>query len=80
MSLEVSTLPGGNTPSNDLLTASETAAITGLTEATLAQYRSYRNRGRILGPDFVRVGGRQVRYRRADVESYIEQAFQIKEG
>lgn len=51
----------------DLLTTKETAELLGLGKSTLEQDRIY---GR-LGLPFVRLG-RSVRYRRSDVESYLQ--------
>lgn len=50
-----------------LATSREVAEYTGLTEAGLAQLR-YTGRG----PRFIKVTGRQVRYRWADIEEWIE--------
>ncbi len=51
----------------NLLTTKETAELLGLGKSTLEQDRLY---GR-LGLPFVRLG-RSVRYRRSDVESYLQ--------
>jgi excisionase family DNA binding protein len=49
-----------------LLTASDVAALTGLSEETLAQWRSQRR-----GIPYLKVG-RSVRYALADVQAYLE--------
>jgi len=49
-----------------LLTASDVAALTGLSEETLAQWRSQRR-----GIPYLKVG-RAVRYDAADVQAYLE--------
>jgi predicted DNA-binding transcriptional regulator AlpA len=51
---------------NDLLTDDEAADLLRTTTATLANWR-YLGRG----PNFVRLGGRMVRYRRGDLEAWI---------
>lgn len=50
-----------------LATPKAVAEHLGTTEAALAQMR-YRG----VGPRFVKVGGRQVRYRWSDVEAYVD--------
>ena len=55
---------------NDYLTAREVEALTGLSHATLSQYRAYRARGKVYGPDFVKKGY-HVLYPRAGVEAYL---------
>lgn len=50
-----------------LLTAQEVAALIGLAEGTLANWRS---QGGDIGPPFVKLGG-MVRYRRTDLEAWI---------
>jgi excisionase family DNA binding protein len=49
-----------------LLTVSDVAALTGLSEETLAQWRSQRR-----GIPYLKVG-RSVRYALADVQTYLE--------
>lgn len=49
-----------------LLTCREAAEFLGVPEGTLAQWRSQRR-----GPSFVKLEGRLVRYRLADLESYL---------
>ncbi len=51
----------------ELLTTAETAVLLGVGKSTLDQDRLY---GR-LGLPFVRLG-RSVRYRRSDIEAYLE--------
>ncbi|RIT84228.1 DNA-binding protein [Mycobacteroides abscessus] len=51
---------------NEVMTAKELAAELHMTEAALAQDR-YRG----TGIPFVKVGGRRVRYLRADVMAYL---------
>ena len=50
----------------NLLTASDVAVLTGLSEETLAQWRSQRR-----GIPYLKVG-RSVRYALADVHAYLE--------
>lgn len=64
------------TPLKDYLTANEVAALTGHTVKTLAQYRTYRGRGRIYGPDFVK-HGYHVLYTRASVEAYLAASREV---
>jgi predicted DNA-binding transcriptional regulator AlpA len=45
----------------------QAAELLGLSPATLASWRS---RGR--GPAFLRLGGRAIRYRRSDLERFLE--------
>lgn len=58
--------------SNDLLSLEEVADWLGLSAHTLYQWR-YRSRygAKAEGPPGIRVGGR-VRYRRADVEKWLD--------
>jgi predicted DNA-binding transcriptional regulator AlpA len=51
---------------NDLLTAEQVSAITGLSEETLAQWRS-----RKRGISYLKIG-RAVRYDPAEVQAYLE--------
>jgi len=51
---------------NDLLTAEQVSTITGLSEETLAQWRS-----RKLGISYLKIG-RAVRYDPAEVQAYLE--------
>lgn len=53
--------------SSKLLTPGELAELLGVSEETLAQWRSQRR-----GPPYVKVEGRLVRYRLPDVEAYLE--------
>jgi len=53
-------------PRTTLLTPQETAQILGVSMGTLAQWRSQRR-----GPPFVKIEGRLVRYRLADLEAYL---------
>jgi excisionase family DNA binding protein len=49
-----------------LLTTAEVATFLGLKPITLVVWRVRR-----IGPPFVRVGGRTIRYNRSDLERYI---------
>jgi hypothetical protein len=61
---------GGPEPSiADLVTEVEAAVAVGLTVGTLRTYRKLRKEGRVLGPDFLRVGS-AVFYTRAAIEAY----------
>jgi excisionase family DNA binding protein len=51
---------------NDFLTAEQVSAITGLSEETLAQWRS-----RKRGISYLKIG-RAVRYDPAEVQAYLE--------
>jgi excisionase family DNA binding protein len=51
---------------NDLLTAEQVSSITGLSEETLAQWRS-----RKRGISYLKIG-RAVRYDPAEVQAYLE--------
>lgn len=50
----------------DLLTPDEVANILRTKTTTLANWRALR-----IGPSFLKVGGRLVRYRRADLDAFI---------
>jgi excisionase family DNA binding protein len=50
-----------------LLTPKQAAELLGLPEGTLAQWRSQRR-----GPPYVKMEFRLVRYRRSDLEEWIE--------
>jgi len=52
--------------SDALLTPKQAAEFLGIPEGTLAQWRSQRR-----GPQYVKLEGRLVRYRRSDLEDYI---------
>lgn len=52
----------------EMLTDLEVAGALKMSRQTLANWRS---EGR--GPRFIKVGGRSVRYRRGDVEAWIEE-------
>lgn len=60
-----------------LMTPGQLAELLGVSEETLAQWRSQRR-----GPAYVKVEGRLVRYRQADVEVYLESCLveTAKEG
>ena len=51
---------------DNLMTSSQVSAWLGVTSAALAQMRYQRR-----GPDFIRISGQRVRYRREDVEQWI---------
>ena len=53
---------------NKLLTAEEAAEFLDIRVGTLAQWRS---QGR--GPRYIKIEGRLVRYRLADLEAYLEE-------
>ncbi|MGP5049117.1 helix-turn-helix transcriptional regulator [Glutamicibacter ardleyensis] len=55
-------------PSFALLTPSELGERFGMTKEALAQMR-YRGNG----PRFIKLGGKQVRYRESDVQAWLEQ-------
>lgn len=61
------TPPAARAAAGYLLTDSEVAALLG---ASLQTVRNWRWRGE--GPRFVKLGGRMVRYRPADVQAFIE--------
>ena len=50
----------------ELLTPRQLAKLLGITVQCLADWRCGRS-----GPKFIRLGGRAVRYRRLDVESFV---------
>lgn len=50
-----------------LLTTAETASLTGFSEKT---HRNWRCDG--IGPPYVRVGGRAVRYRESELRAWID--------
>lgn len=56
-----------NEQAKPMLNDVEAAALLGVAPATLNRWRAER-----IGPAFVRLSGRCVRYRREDVERYIE--------
>ena len=51
---------------SDLLNESEVAHMLGIATGTTRNWRSLR-----IGPTYVKLGKRSVRYRRADVEAFI---------
>ena len=53
------------------LTPQEAAAHTGFSTSTLASWRSARRTRPSAGPDFRKVG-RMIRYRREDLDRFIE--------
>ena len=53
---------------NSLLTAEDVARVTGLSVETLAQWRSQRK-----GIPFVKLSRNVVRYRRVDLDSWLEE-------
>lgn len=63
------TPPAAKLAAGYLLTDTEVAALLG---ASLQTVRNWRWRGRNEGPRFVKLGGRMVRYRPADVQAFIE--------
>ena len=54
--------------SGELLTEAEVAGILKMTIHTLRNWRV-----RSHGPPFIRISGRSIRYRRSDVEEWIEE-------
>jgi predicted DNA-binding transcriptional regulator AlpA len=56
-----------------LLTAAEVSKLLGITEPNLAQLRYLGT-----GPAYVKITGRQVRYMRADVATWIEQQTRVQ--
>lgn len=56
-----------NTDDRPLATANELCAYTGMTPAQAAQHR-YRG----TGPRFIRLTGRQVRYRWSDIQEWLD--------
>jgi excisionase family DNA binding protein len=65
--VDMSNVPESPHRREPLLSTTDLAAELGIPEATLANWRSQR-----VGPGFLRVG-RHVRYRRVDVDRWIEQ-------
>jgi predicted DNA-binding transcriptional regulator AlpA len=61
-------MSGSQNDPNQLLTERDTASLIGFTERAL---QNWRVRGG--GPQYVKVAGRSVRYRRSDVLTWIEQ-------
>lgn len=59
----------------DLLIASETAALLRISPGALANMR-YRG----SGPRFVTLGTRSIRYRRADVDAWLEASARTQTG
>jgi len=51
----------------DLLTVQQVSELTGISVETLNQWRSLRK-----GPPFLKIEGRLVRYRRADLVKYLD--------
>jgi excisionase family DNA binding protein len=68
---KLGTVPGAPRTTR-LLTPKEAAEFLGIPEGTLAQWRSQRR-----GPMFVKLEGRLVRYRSADLEAHV--SFRIVE-
>ena len=64
---ETPALPAAKLAAGNLLTDTEVAALYGCAVATL---RNMRWRGE--GPAFVRLGGRMIRYKPADVQAFID--------
>lgn len=54
---------------SEYLTTSEAAEYTKLSESYLAKLRM--GTSRIVGPNFILIGVRAVRYRRADLDSWM---------
>jgi predicted DNA-binding transcriptional regulator AlpA len=52
---------------SDVLTAKETSQEYGIPEPTLTDWR-YKS----LGPPYVRLGPKSIRYRRRDIEAWLE--------
>jgi predicted DNA-binding transcriptional regulator AlpA len=65
------TSPAAKLAAGNLLTDTEVAALCGCAVQTL---RNMRWRGRGEGPAFVRLGGRMIRYKPADVQAFINGA------
>lgn len=63
------TPPAAKAAAGYLLTDTEVAALLGASPQTV---RNWRWRGE--GPRFVKLGGRMVRYRPADVQAFIDKA------
>jgi predicted DNA-binding transcriptional regulator AlpA len=57
-----------DTTLSDLLTTREAAAVLGIQAQTLHAWRAARRESQ---PAYVRIGSRAVKYRRADLEAYI---------
>lgn len=72
--------PIGESPSSfveptqlpELWTTEQVSAYTGLPVRTLQDWRSTRNRGSGLGPRWVNLGGRRVRYRVSDIVEWLD--------
>ena len=58
---------------SDLLTTAQAAAFLSLKQNTLEHWRIYGN-----GPTIVRLSPRTVRYRRSDLESWVESRVENK--
>jgi excisionase family DNA binding protein len=62
--------------SDEVMSATEVAELLGVSTGSLAQMRYMRK-----GPDYVRLSGRRVRYRRADVERWLQsRRVELKDG
>ncbi len=60
-------MKGGVGMEREFFTEKETADFLGLARQTLSNWRFQK-----VGPDFVRVGNRSIRYRRGDVERWAD--------
>lgn len=62
--------------SKDLLSPPEVAELLGVSTGSLAQMRYMRR-----GPDYVRLSEQRVRYRRVDVEEWLQRRrIELKDG
>ncbi len=59
----------GMSPEVDLLTTKDAADLLDVAPITLATWRQENK-----GPRYVRVGDRNIRYRRADLAAYLEES------
>ena len=57
------------TVKREMLTTQEAAAVLGIRPQTLHLWRSA---GREPQPPYIKIGGRLVRYRRRDLEAYLD--------
>lgn len=58
-----------------LLTTKEVAAFVGLAEYTLIRYRMDG-----IGPNYIHLGPRIVRYRRSDIEAWVDKMMEKRES
>ena len=65
-------MPASSAPSPLLLTETEAANILGFSIRTLQKWRSQGG-----GPRFVRVSARAIRYRRTDLDQWIESRLRL---